>query len=91
LNSRKSSLSPRQFIEEHVPEGHQQAFEDFLKENAFSLKQFSLDTSAIASHLRRLLFRGVKGTIVSVQADQADLVTVESDRIVVADSVASVG
>lgn len=91
LSSHKKAITPRLHIEQYVPEDHQQAFEEYLKENEFSLNKFPLDTSAIDKEIRRISFRGEKGSLVSVPTDQADLIKIESDRMVIADSVRSVG
>ena len=91
LKSQKRSILPRQFIEDYVPRHHQQPFEDFLRENKFPLRQFSLDASDIASKLRRLSYHTDRGATVSVPADEQDIVSIEADRIIVTDPVSSVG
>ena len=91
LSSRKKAIDPNEYIESYVPPPHQPRFEKFLTEHDFPLKPFRLDTSVIVSHLRRIMYRGVKGSIVSVPADKKELIKIESERIVVADSVETVG
>lgn len=91
MKSQKRSISPRQFIDDYVPRHHQQPFEDFLRERKFSLRQFALDASDIASKLRRLSYHTDRGATVSVPADAQDIISVEAERIIVADPVSSVG
>lgn len=86
----KKTLSPRTFIEEYVPKAHRESFENFLKERHVSLKQFQLDTSEIASRIRRRSYHTAKGAEVRVPEDQAEIVSVKEESIVIADTLTRV-
>jgi hypothetical protein len=87
LKSNKKQFSPRTFIETYFPEEHQRPFRVFLEERNVTLRQFPLDTSEIANRLKRKSFVTVKGAVVTVPADQSDIVTVQKHKIIVSDTV----
>ena len=91
LTSKKRRISPRTFIDEYVPEEHRARFEDLLERRRFPLKAFDLDTSDVKNRLRRLLYRTRNGAHVSVPFDKPELVQIEAERIVILDSVSTVG
>lgn len=66
MSSEKKTFSPKTFIEEYVPKAHRESFENFLKEQQVSLKQFHLDTSEIAGRIRRRSYHTAKGVEVRV-------------------------
>ena len=90
MSSEKKSFSPRSFIEEYVPKAHRESFESFLKERQVSLKQFPLDTSEIVGRLRRRSYHTSKGAEVRVPEEEADIVRVQEESIVIADTVTRV-
>jgi hypothetical protein len=90
LTSEKKSFSPRSFIEEYVPKAHRESFETFLKERHVTLKQFTLDTSEISGRLRRRSYHTSKGVEVRVPEDEADLIEIGEERIVISDTVTRV-
>src|ERR1017187_2431050 len=91
LTSKKRRISPRGFIDDYVPEEHRAPFEELLKQRRFPLKAFDLDTSDVKSRLRRLLYRTRSGAHVSVPFDKPELIQIEVERIVILDSLSSVG
>lgn len=90
LTSEKKNVSPRTFTEEYIPKTNRESFESFLKERHVSLKQFPLDTSEIAGRLRRRSYHTSKGVEVRVPEEEADVVRVEEESIVITDTVTRV-
>ena len=91
LTSKKRRISPRAYIDDYVPEEHRVPFEELLKQRRFPLKAFDLDTSDVKNRLRRLLYRTRNGAHVSVPFDKPELVQIETERIVILDSLSTVG
>jgi len=90
MSSEKKTFAPRTFIEEYVPKAHRESFESFLKERQVSLKQFPLDTSEIVGRLRRRSYHTAKGAEVRVPEEEADIVRVQEESIIIADTVTRV-
>jgi len=91
LTSKKRRISPRAYIDDYVPEDHRVPFEELLKQRRFPLNAFDLDTSDVKHRLRRLLYRTRNGAHVSVPFDKPELLQIETERIVILDSLSTVG
>jgi hypothetical protein len=90
LKAPKKTFAPKTFINEYIPEEHQQPFRVFLEERNVSLRQFGLDISEIEGKLRRKSYITPKGAVVTAPADEPDLVTVQKHRIIVNDTLSRV-
>lgn len=90
LKAARKRFSPRSFIEEYVPSDYQKAFREHLESEGVSLASFSKDLSDIASRLRRRAWHTVHGATVSVPADDAELIEVKEEQIVVNDTLLAV-
>ena len=86
LKASKKMFSPKAFIEEYVPDEYQKQFRDHLQSEKVSLNAFTKDLADIQSALRRRAYQTTKGAMISVPAEQTDLVVVAKDKITVNDS-----
>ena len=86
LKVAKKSFAPRSFIEEYVPQELQGLFRDHLKGMNISLTAFAKDVSDIQTRLRRQAFHTERGVLVSVPAENSQVVKVTKEQIVVNDS-----
>jgi hypothetical protein len=91
LKSMRKSVSPKRFIEDYVPEQYHKAYEAFLKESGVRLHAFEKDIADIRGRLRRRAYHTSKGVSVTVPEEEARLVKVERQKIVVHDELLSVG
>jgi len=90
LKSNRKTVSPRKFIEECVPEKYQTMYEGFLKDKGVSLHAFQKDTADIQTRLRRRSFHTAKGVTVTVPEEEARLVEVAKQKIVVHDELLTI-
>jgi hypothetical protein len=90
LTSNRKTVSPRKFIEDYVPSKYRQAYQEFLADSGVSVHSFDKDIADINGRLRRRSFHTAKGAVVTVPEDEAQLVEVERQRIVVNDELRSV-
>src|ERR1035438_9515832 len=85
LRSQKPSFVPKAFIRDYVPPSHQKRFQEFLLEKNVSLNQFRVDTSEIATKLRRKSYITIDGAVVTAPVDKPNLLTIQKHRIIVND------
>jgi hypothetical protein len=90
LKSTRRSVSPRKFVEDCLPDTYRKRYEEFLKERSLSLHAFQKDTADIANRLRRRSFHTAKGVSVTVPEEEAQLVEVAKQRIVVHDELLTI-
>ncbi len=90
LKSHKKTLSPKQFIEEYIPEPFQNGLREHLKVEQVSATAFTKDLNDIERRLRRRVYETSKGVTVSVPEESANLVVVRPEQIIVNDSVIKV-
>jgi len=83
-------FSPRQFIENYVPADYQNSFVEHFKERKISLAAFPKDLSDIAGRLRRRAYQTSKGAMISVPEEEAGLVVVNPENVVINDTVVNV-
>jgi len=89
MKASQRTFSPRSFVENYVPEDYQSAFSDHLKsENLWS--GFTKDVADITTRLRTSAYLTAHGVRVSVPAENAQIVDVGPERIIVNDSLVSV-
>ena len=87
LKSKKTTFSPRAFIEEYVPDEYRKPFREHMETHKVTLASFQKDTSDISNRLRRRSLETKNNVMVSVPEDLSELVTVSDDQIVVHDTV----
>jgi len=90
LKSAKPQLSPTTFIAEHIPTALQKPFREHLKQEGVSMTAFKKDLADIEHRLKRYSYITKKGAVVTVPSENADLIDVKIDRIVVNDPVVTV-
>jgi hypothetical protein len=90
LSSNRQTVSPRKFIEDYVKRDLRQPYEDHLKAQGVSLRQFSKNTEDIAPKLRRLSYHTTEGISVTAPADKEDLIKVEPSQILVRDKLRTI-
>jgi len=90
LKSEKKQFSPRSFIEDFLPADFQKPFREHLKAEHAPLTSFIKDVSDIEGRLRRYSYRTKRGAIVSVPSENADMVDVKPEQIIVNDSLETV-
>lgn len=90
LKSGAKTFSPKNFIEEFVPQDYQSSFREHLGSNKIPLTAFRKDLGDIESKLQRRAFQTTKGGIISVPADIADIIEIRPQDILVKDTVAKV-
>ncbi len=90
LKSHKKTLSPKQFIEEYIPEPFQNNLREHLKTEQVSHTAFTKDLNDIEKRLRRRVYETTRGVNVSVPEESASLVVVNPEQIIVNDSVIKV-
>lgn len=86
IKAEKKTFSPKAFIEEYVPEEYQEPFRDHLMSDKVPLTNFAKDLEDIHSRLRHRAYLTTHGVKVDVPAESADVVDVQSDQIVVNDT-----
>lgn len=90
LKTNRKTVSPRKFIEDCVPDKYRQQYEAFLKERGVSLHTFQKDIADIQTRLRRRSFHTAKGVNVTVPEEEARLVEIAQQKIVVHDELLSI-
>jgi hypothetical protein len=90
IKSNKKTFSPKQFIEDHLPEEYQKPFKEHLQTNNIPMTAFDKDISDIETRLRRRAWATESGALVSVPEAAADKVEVTANQIIVNDPVTKV-
>jgi len=90
LNSSRKTFAPKTYIDDYILETYRVAFQARLKEMKVPLQQFHKDNTDIASKLRRRTYKTARGATVTVSEEDANLVDVEKDKVIVNDSVVKV-
>jgi len=90
LKSSRRTVSPKKFLEDCLPEGYHNAYQQSLSESGVTLHAFEKDIADIKGRLRRRAFHTSKGAIVTVPEEEAELVVIEDQRIIVNDQLLSV-
>jgi 37-kD nucleoid-associated bacterial protein len=90
LKSNRTTIAPRKFIEDCIPTRYRQIYADFLKETGIALHAFSKDTADIKNRLRRRSFHTSKGVSVTVPEEEARIVEIGREKIVVHDEVTTI-
>lgn len=90
LKSNRKTVSPRKFIEECLPDSYRTSYEGLLTSRGVSLQAFPKDIADIKNRLRKRAYHTEKGVSVIVPEEQAEVVEVAKQRIVVHDQLASV-
>ncbi len=90
LKSSRTTVSPKRFIENFMPEAHRGPYKKFLESSGIPLQQFVKDTSDIAAKLKRRAFHTSNGVTVTAPADKEDLVQIKATQIIVQDKLKSV-
>jgi len=90
LKAERKTFSPRAFIEEYVLEDYRQAFLEHLESDRVPMASFTKDLSDIRGRLRHLAYITARGARVSVPAENAEIVNVTAEQIIVNDALLSV-
>jgi 37-kD nucleoid-associated bacterial protein len=90
MKAEKRMFSPKVFIEEFVPENYHEAFREHLKRHGAPLANFTKDASDIRGRLRRLSYRTAHGATVQVPAENAEIVDIQSEQIIINDTLSGV-
>jgi hypothetical protein len=85
MKAEKKTFSPRTFIEEFVPADFQKPLRDHLKAENAPLTAFNKDISDIKGRLRRCSYHTQRGAIASVPSENAEMVDVQAEQIIVND------
>ncbi len=89
IKSPQKTFSPKSFIHDYVPAKLKVEFTEHLK-TANSLNTFRKDVSDIGSRLRTSAYLTAHGVRVSVPAENAEMVNVSADQIIVNDLLVSI-
>lgn len=90
LKSKKKRVSPKNFIEDYFPDNYRNEYQDFLIDNGVSMQSFEKDISDIKSKLSRKSFHTIRGVTVTVPVEEEQLVNIESEQIIVRDSLQNI-
>lgn len=90
IKSQKKTFSPKQFIEEYVPDDYQNNFTEHLENAKIPLTAFHKDTVDIQTRLRRRAYHTKAGAIISVPEEAADRVEIKPEQVIVNDEVTKV-
>jgi len=90
IKSNKTTFSPKQFIEEHLPPEYHNPFKEHLKTHNVPMTTFNKDISDIQTRLRRRAWSTASGAMVSVPEEAAEKVEVTPNQIIVNDMVIKV-
>jgi hypothetical protein len=90
LKAQRRDFCALAFLEHYVPPEHQTRFREYLAEHHVPLTPFPIDLTEIGSALRRKAFHTARGATISVPSDEAEMVRVETDRVIVSDCVTRV-
>lgn len=90
IKSNKKNFSPKQFIQEYVPDVLQNNFKEHLETAKIPLTAFEKDTADIKTRLRRRAYETKTGALISVPEESADLVEITSEQIIVNDEVTKI-
>lgn len=90
LKSNRKTVSPKNFIEDCVPDQYRQGYEGFLKKSGVPLHAFPKDIADIKGRLRKRAYHTEKGVTVTVPEEEVQLVEVAKRQIVVRDQLVSI-
>jgi hypothetical protein len=90
IKAETRTFSPEAFIEGYVREDYREAFRESLTSDGVPLATFTKDLSDIKSRLRHLAYITTRGARVSVPAENAEIVDVNVNQIIVNDVLLSV-
>ena len=90
LKAERKTFSPHAFVEDYVSQDYREAFREHLKSAKVSLASFTKDIADIQTRLRHLAYITARGARVSVPAENAEIVQVSADQIIVNDALLSV-
>lgn len=90
IKSNKAKFSPKQFLEDFVPQEYHEPFKEHLKTQNISMTAFEKDDTDIKTRLRRRLWSTASGAMISVPEEAAEKVEVTPDQIIVNDPVVKV-
>ncbi len=90
MKSEARTFAPLTFIQEYVPREYQRGFREHLQSQAIPTTSFTKDLSDISRRLKQQAFITQRGARVTVPADDAEIVDVTSDQIIINDSLARV-
>jgi hypothetical protein len=91
MKTQKKAFSPKKFIEDYIPADHRESFRVFLEEQHIGMKHFNVDISEIKSHLKRRSLETSTGVRITVPAEASEVVDVQKNHVIIADTVVSVG
>lgn len=87
MKAEKKTFSPKAFIEEYVPQQYQGPFRERLKSDRIPLATFPKDLADIQRRLRHRAYLTSRGVRLEVPSESAEVVDVQSERIIVNDAV----
>lgn len=90
LSSNEKIFSPKAFLEKHMPEEYRLPFQARLKQHSIGLNHFMKDSSDILSKLKRRLYETARGVAISVSEEDASLVEVRTQQVIVNDELLKV-
>jgi hypothetical protein len=90
MKSESRTFEPLIFVREFVPKEYQQSFQEHLQATNVSTASFTKDVSDISKRMKQRLYVTKKGVRVVVPADDADIVDVQPERIIVNDELLKV-
>ena len=90
IKSQKRTFSPKQFIEEYVPDDYQNTFTEHLETAKIPLTAFHKDTVDIQNRLRRRAYHTKIGAVISVPEEAIGRVEVTPNQVIVNDEVTRV-
>jgi hypothetical protein len=90
LKTTKSQFSPKAFTEEFVPKEFRKLFQQHLETHGAPVAVFKKDLVDIEGRLRKSQYLTERGAVISVPIENAEIVEVTEDQIIVSDSLVSV-
>lgn len=91
LQSNKTQVVPKQFIQEFVPKELKNDYQQHLESAHVSLTTFEKDTVDISSKLKRKTYYSERGVVIAAPSENNELVKVGRQKIVVHDRLQRVG
>lgn len=90
IKADKRTFSPKVFIDEYVPDEYRQAFREHLESDKVPLANFTKDLADIQTRLRRRAYLTSRGARLDVPAENAEIVDVQTEKIIINDTLANV-
>jgi hypothetical protein len=85
MKSETRTFAPLRFIQEYVPREYQRSFKEHLQSQGISTASFTKDLADISGRLKQQAFVTQRGARVTVPAENAEIVNVTTDQIIVND------